>query len=83
MRRLICILIVCLLGSCNNDGSSTEIKFDSIGRELDTLGKKIDTTLDKAWDSTKEKAKDLKNMIEIKLDKRNDSIQIKDSLSKN
>jgi ElaB/YqjD/DUF883 family membrane-anchored ribosome-binding protein len=43
--------------------------------ELDTMGQKIDTTLDKAWDSTKVKAKILKEKIKDRLEENKDSIK--------
>jgi hypothetical protein len=61
-----------LLVACNNEGDSTE-------RKLDSLETRIDTTAEKVWDSTKAKAKDLKERIEKKIenrqtDDRNDSL---------
>lgn len=61
-----------LLAACNNEGDSTE-------RKLDSLETRIDTTAEKVWDSTKAKAKDLKERIEEKIenrdrDERNDSL---------
>ena len=45
-----------VLSACNNQDGSREQK-------LDSLNQRIDTTLDKAWDSTKEKAKELKDKV--------------------
>ena len=60
------IVVVCISAifySCNNEsGGSARLKLDSISN-------KIDTTLDKAWDS----AKELKDKIEIKLENRDSS----------
>lgn len=63
------ILMAVLLTSCNNNRSSAKVKLDSIG-------KKFDSSADRIWDSTKEKAKEIKETIEKKLDK-NDSSEKK------
>ena len=52
--------------ACNNSGSSTKVKLDSIG-------KKFDSSANRIWDSTKEKAKDIKNNIENKLEQKDSS----------
>jgi len=62
------IMLGCILSACNDTGSSTRIKIDSIGRKFDTSAERI-------WDSTKVKAKEIKEKIENKLDQ-------KDSASK-
>lgn len=69
-KILIATVLLTGLVSCNNEGSDTE-------KKLDTLSQKIDTTLEKVWDSTKAKANDIKEKIEEKWDKR-DSLK-KDS----
>lgn len=61
-----------LFAACNNEGDATE-------RKLDSLETRIDTTAEKVWDSTKAKARDLKERIEQKIenreaDDRNDSL---------
>lgn len=75
MKRLfiICMLAI-TVASCNEEGNSTERKLDSLELELDTLEHKIDTTLEKAWDSTKVKAKEIKEKVENKWKSRRDSI---------
>lgn len=60
------ILAAGVMMACSNNGSSTEVKLDSIGQ-------KFDSSAGRVWDSTKEKAKDIKERIEQKLDG-NDSI---------
>ena len=65
------ILMGCLMGACNNNGSSTENKLDSIGQKLDSSAGRV-------WDSTKAKAKDLKERIENKLEQK-DSAQKADT----
>ena len=63
MKKFLALLLVSgLLTACNENGSSTE-------RKLDSLGDKIDTTAEKLWDSTKEKAKDVRDNIEERLDR--------------
>ena len=62
------LVLVAGLTACNNNGSTTEVKVDSLKKELDTLGEKIDEKADKLWDSTREKAKDLKESIEARFD---------------
>lgn len=65
------VLMAVLAASCNYEGSSTE-------RKLDSLEERIDTTADKVWDSTKAKAKELKERIEQKLENR-DSLKREDT----
>ena len=59
--------------ACDNDGSSTRNKMDS-------LGKKFDSSAERIWDSTKEKARELKENIENKLDKRDSAQKKADTL---
>lgn len=61
-----------MLTACNNEGDSAE-------RKLDSLETRIDTTAEKVWDSTKAKAKDLKERIEQKIENR-DADERSDSL---
>jgi RNase adaptor protein for sRNA GlmZ degradation len=73
MKRLTGILLgSLLLTACNNEGDSAE-------RKLDSLETRIDTTAEKVWDSTKAKAKDLKERIEQKIENR-DADERSDSL---
>lgn len=65
------VLMAVFALSCNNEGGITEQK-------LDSLEERIDTTADKVWDSTKAKAKELKERIEQKLENR-DSLKRKDT----
>jgi hypothetical protein len=57
------ILMAGVMMACNNSGSSTKVKLDSIG-------KKFDSSANRVWDSTKEKAKGIKEKIENKLDQK-------------
>lgn len=68
------IVILIGLGSCSNNNSSTDVKLDSIGKKLDSSANRI-------WDSTKEKAREIKGRIENKLNKR-DSAQKADTTNK-
>ena len=69
---IICIVAISLV-ACNNEGSVTEEKIDS-------LNERIDTTLDKAWDSTKAKAKELRDKVKEELSEKKDSVR-KDSIN--
>lgn len=60
------ILAAGVMMACSNNGSSTKVKLDSIGQ-------KFDSSAGKVWDSTKEKARDIKERIEQKLNG-NDSV---------
>jgi Skp family chaperone for outer membrane proteins len=62
------IVMWILVSACGDNSSSTRIKIDSIG-------KRFDTSAERLWDSTKEKAKEIKEKIDNKLDQ-------KDSASK-
>jgi hypothetical protein len=66
------VLTGCLMMACNNSGSSTENKLDSIG-------KKFDSSATRVWDSTKEKARAIKERVENKLEQR-DSVQKTDTI---
>lgn len=64
MKRLTGLLaLVLLVTACNNEGDVTE-------RKLDSLETRIDTTAEKVWDSTKARAKDLKERIEQRIENR-------------
>ena len=56
------ILIVLTLSACNNSGK--------IESKVDSLSKKIDTTAEKVWDSTKAGFKRIKEKVEDKLDQK-------------
>jgi len=65
MRRLVGLLgITVLFNACNEEGSPAE-------RKLDSMERRIDTTAEKVWDSTKARAKDLKERIEGEFEQRN------------
>lgn len=49
--------------SCNNNDSTIETKTDSIG-------KKFDSVATRSWDSTKAKARELKDKVEGVLEKK-------------
>jgi hypothetical protein len=56
------ILVILTLSACNNSAQ--------IESKVDSLAKKIDTTADKVWDSTKAGFERLKDKVEDKLDKK-------------
>ena len=56
------------LMACNDNANNVTIKTDSLQQDLDTLGEKIEDKAGEAWDSTKSKAKDLKEGIEARFD---------------
>jgi hypothetical protein len=69
MRNGLCLLILLLgLAACNDSGSTISVKTDSIGRELDTLGEKIEEKAVVVGDSVKEKFKDIKEAVTNRLD---------------
>lgn len=69
MKKVTGILALALLfAACNNEGDSAE-------RKLDSLETRIDTTAEKVWDSTKAKAKDLKERIEERIENRQEREQ--------
>ncbi len=71
------VAIVCLVfvaTACANEGSDTD-------RKLDSLELKIDTTLDKAADSIKAKALDLKEKIKEEWNDAKDSSHKKDTVT--
>jgi len=71
----VAILIAGLIISCDSEGSSTKLKLDSIG-------KKFDSVAGKTWDSTREKAEDLKEKIENKLEQRDSAHKKADTTNK-
>lgn len=66
--------MILILWSCNNQGTVTQEKIDS-------LNEKIDTSLDKAWDSTKAKAKELRDKVKEEWNESRDSSNKKDSVN--
>ena len=72
-RLLIFCFLTISIVACNNQGSVTEGKIDS-------LNERIDTTLDKAWDSTKAKAKELREKVKEEWNEKKDSVS-KDSIN--
>ncbi len=69
MKKILALMILAGgLAACNENGSSGSQKTDSLKREMDTLGAKIGDKAGEAWDSTKSKAKDLKEEVEARFD---------------
>jgi predicted small secreted protein len=65
MKKMIAVLSIAgLLSACNNSGSST-------GQKLDSLGDKLENSAKRIADSVEEKGERLKNKIEDRFD--NDS----------
>ncbi len=77
---LIASVITGCLAACTGTGTKTEVKIDSttikdVGNKLDTLSDRIGEKAEQVWDTTKEKAKDLKNRIESSIERSKDSIK--------
>ena len=69
MKKVLLVFVMALgFAACNNDGGEVEVKTDSLGKELDTLGRKIGDKAEQVWDSTKVKAGALKEDIEARFD---------------
>jgi hypothetical protein len=69
MRNGLCLLILFLgLAGCNDSGSTISVKSDSISRELDTLGEKIEEKAEVVGDSVKERFKDIKEAVNNRID---------------
>ena len=62
-RVFLVFAIAFLLISCDQTSSTTEQKLDSIG-------KKFDSTANRTWDSTKSKARDIKEKVEGMIENR-------------
>jgi hypothetical protein len=56
------VALLAVLTACNNS-ASVENQADSLSREIDSFGNKV-------WDSTKKGAKELKDRIEEKFEKK-------------
>lgn len=73
MKKLLVLLAgFCFLTACNENGDPVESKLDSLENHFDTTAEKI-------WDSTKAKAKDLKEKLEEKWEQSKDSIEARKS----
>jgi ElaB/YqjD/DUF883 family membrane-anchored ribosome-binding protein len=72
-KALMIVCAVFFFTSCANDGGRTEQKLDSLER-------KIDTTLDRAADSLEVKAKALRDKVRTKLRDAKDTLQARDSI---
>ena len=69
MKREGCVLILTLgLAACTNNGTTVTVKTDSIGKELDTLGSKIEEKAEAVGDSVKAKFKDIKETVKARMD---------------
>ena len=76
------ILIMSLITSCNETGVSVKGQADSLGKELDTLGSKIEKKAEQVWDSTKVKAGEIKDKVEEKWDSSKTRKNSRDTVNK-
>jgi hypothetical protein len=61
MKKAGVVLFICFgVIACNNGGSSSDVKIDSIGRT-------VDSSSQRSWDSTKNKARGIEENIDRKL----------------
>ena len=83
MRKMISpILVIIFFTSCNENGVSVKGQADSLGKELDTLGTKIEQKAEQVWDSTKVKAGEIKDKVEEKWDSSKASRNNRDTINK-
>ena len=72
MKKVLLVFVIAFgFAACNNGAADVNIKTDSLGNELDTLGRKIGDKAEQVWDSTKVKASELKEDIEARFDSTN------------
>ena len=65
MKKSLAILVLmCVIVSCDNDGRSTKLVVDSAVNKLESAAQKVGEKAENAWDTTKAKAKDLKDGLE-------------------
>ena len=69
MVKYVVSALVMSLVACSNGSNSADTKLDSIG-------KKFDSAAERTWDSTKQKARDIKERVENSLE-RKDSVNTK------
>lgn len=69
MKKVLLVFVMALgFTACNEESTTINVNRDSLGRELDTLGNKIEEKAEQVWDSAKVKATDLKEGIEARID---------------
>jgi ElaB/YqjD/DUF883 family membrane-anchored ribosome-binding protein len=69
MKRIISVLVItAFFTACNESGVNVNVDTDSLNKKLENVGEKIEDKAGQVWDSTKEKAADLKDKAEQKLD---------------
>jgi hypothetical protein len=56
-KSVLSVVVVLSIIACNNDGNRTDNRMDSIRL-------RFDSSADRAWDSTKAKAKEIKDRVE-------------------
>ena len=69
MRRGLYVLMLVISGAgCNESGTTISVNTDSIARELDTLGNKIEEKAAVTGDSVEAKYKDIKESVNARID---------------
>ncbi len=69
MKKIISVLALAFLfTACNESGVNVNVDTDSLNTKLEKVGERIENKAEQAWDSTKEKAADLKDKAEQKWD---------------
>ena len=71
------LMVVAGLAGCNENGTTVSVKTDSLGRELDTLGEKIEEETENAGAVIGEKAEKAGDYIETKAERAGDTIKAK------
>lgn len=74
MKKVLGVIAVSFyLFACTESGSSTKVTVDSTVNKLDSAAEKIGEKAEEAWDSTKAKAKDVKESLDETFDKKKDN----------
>ena len=68
MKRILTVLVMVALFSCNDTVSINSRAVEEIKQDADSLAGKIEQKVEQGWDSAKEKAKDLKINIGVRPD---------------
>lgn len=68
MKQAVWFLMLIVLVSCADNGAAVQQKTDSLGRELDTLGGKIEEKAEELGDSVTSKFNDLKEAVNNRMD---------------
>lgn len=62
------VILLLSLMACNDSSRTVSVKTDSIGRELDTLGNKIEKKAEQVSDSVKAEFNDIKTAVSNRID---------------